>query len=283
MSDLGEILQALLADMRALRREIDGETTTNVSRAALRGRAAEIATRWRDDAMPLLSGHSGFDEGLLHGYDEQFTRLLELSLGPNRRSTYLTLLRKLDRRFRSDLVVPAFTRQVSSASTPWDEFLDNLPSGVESEYFAEAISCARDDYLRAAAVMGWCAAVDHVQRKVALVGFTQFNNASVRAAGQDKGRFKRFRKKFDVHSLSELRATVFDEDLLTVVEAMELIENNQYRRLRACLELRHQAAHPGEASITTYNLMSFFSDIVEIVLRNPMFELKHGEESTDSA
>ena len=120
--------------------------------------------------------------------------------------------------------------------------------------------------------MGWCACIDHVQKKVAAVGFGEFSRTSERIANQTKGRFKKYNKKFAVDSLAELRSQVFDEDLLTVVEGMGLIDNNQFRRLRACLDMRNQAAHPGEAPITPYNLMSFFSDIVEIVLKSEQFK-----------
>jgi len=50
---------------------------------------------------------------------------------------------------------------------------------------------------------------------------------------------------------------------------MQLIDNNQHTRLHSCFELRSQCSHPGEAPITEYNLLSFFSDINEIVFKNP--------------
>jgi len=37
--------------------------------------------------------------------------------------------------------------------------------------------------------------------------------------------------------------------------------------------MRNQSAHPGDAPITPYNLMSFFSDIQQIVLENSKFQL----------
>jgi hypothetical protein len=52
---------------------------------------------------------------------------------------------------------------------------------------------------------------------------------------------------------------------------MQVIDANQHARLRSCFELRNHSAHPGEAPVTDYNLLSFFSDIIEIVLKNPKF------------
>ena len=91
-------------------------------------------------------------------------------------------------------------------------------------------------------------------------------------AGQQKGRFKRFTSPQSVSSLSELRE-VFDTVVLWVIEGMGMIDSNQHTRLRSCFDLRCQCAHPGEAPLTEYNLMSFFSDLNEIVLHNLMFQV----------
>jgi hypothetical protein len=37
--------------------------------------------------------------------------------------------------------------------------------------------------------------------------------------------------------------------------------------------MRCHGAHPGNAPITPYNLMSFFSDLDQIVFMNPTFKL----------
>jgi len=69
---------------------------------------------------------------------------------------------------------------------------------------------------------------------------------------------------------------VFDRDLLWILEGMGLIDSNQHTRLLSCFDLRNHSAHPGEAPVTAYNLLSFFSDVIEIVLRNPKFAPPYG-------
>ncbi len=49
---------------------------------------------------------------------------------------------------------------------------------------------------------------------------------------------------------------------------------NLHTRLRSCYDLRTQSAHPGDAPVTEYNLLSFFSDLNEIVFRNPAFGIE---------
>lgn len=77
-----------------------------------------------------------------------------------------------------------------------------------------------------------------------------------------------------IQSISEMRSTVFDSDLLWVLEGMQLIDANQRTRLASCFDMRCHSGHPGEAPITKYNVLSCFSDVVEIVLANPTFEIK---------
>jgi hypothetical protein len=75
-----------------------------------------------------------------------------------------------------------------------------------------------------------------------------------------------------ISSLSEIRE-VFDNDILWIIEGMGLIDSNQHARLKGCFDMRCHSAHPGEAPITRYNILSFFSDIIEIVLANEKFQL----------
>jgi hypothetical protein len=105
------------------------------------------------------------------------------------------------------------------------------------------------------------------------LGFDEFNKKSEEMKNINEGRFKRFKKSFNIHSLSELRATVFDNDLLWVLEYWGLIDSNQHDRLSACFTLRNNSAHPGEAPITEENLASFYSDLKNIVFDNPKFKL----------
>jgi len=91
-------------------------------------------------------------------------------------------------------------------------------------------------------------------------------------AGKTTGRFKFFTKKQAIQSRSELQ-TVFDTDLLWVLEYLQLIDNNQHQRLRHCFEFRNNSAHPGLAPIKGPNLYSFYSDISEIILKNEKFQL----------
>jgi hypothetical protein len=92
-------------------------------------------------------------------------------------------------------------------------------------------------------------------------------------ASQNQGRFKRFNSPQNINSISELRE-VFDTVILWIIEGMLLIDSNQHTRLKGCFDLRCQCAHPGDAPVTEFNLLSYFSDLNEIILRNQKFQIK---------
>ena len=150
------------------------------------------------------------------------------------------------------------------------EYLDKLDSD-ENEYLNEAIGCYRHGYLKAAIVLGWCATIDRIHKKIEAISFEQFNSKALELKNQKDGRFRRFNKSYNINSISELRE-VFDSDLLWVIEGMGLIDINQHTRLSSCFDMRCHSGHPGEAPITKYNTVSFFSDIFEIVLVNDIFK-----------
>jgi hypothetical protein len=193
---------------------------------------------------------------LLLSYSENFQKLIRLSGPSNLRTRYITVLNDVTRKFRTHFVLPVQT----SPATPTSQLqtlLASVTNANQSEYLKEAIECSRYKLYRAAAMLGWSAAIDQIHRAIEKVGFPKFNIASSAMASQTKGRFKKFNQVQNVSSLSELRE-VFDNIVLWILEGMQLIDSNQHTRLHSCFELRCQCSHPGEAPVTEYNLLSFF-------------------------
>ena len=83
----------------------------------------------------------------------------------------------------------------------FQSFVTALKDPEVGAYFQEAIDCAKNGFVRAAAVMAWCAAIDRVHRKIEQVGFSTFNVTSAQMASQQKGRFKRFNQIQNVASV----------------------------------------------------------------------------------
>ena len=255
--------------LQSARRELKASDGDRVSRQSQRSQVELLVTDWYGSVAPALVA-DGIDSDVVDGYDKSFKELLRLCSGSgNRRATYLRELDSILKSFRDDIIVPLQTRPPIAKSLV-AEVLADLSDPEENEYLREAAAAAAAGLFRAAAVLGWCAAIDRVHRRIEDLGFAKFNVESAEMATVTKGRYKRFNQTQNVHSLAEIRE-VFDTVILWVLEGMGLIDTNEHARLRGCFELRSQCAHPGNAPVTEYNLLSFFSDINEIVFKNPKF------------
>lgn len=267
-------LKDFLAQIKEFRREVKAVRSATIGQAQTRNRAEAIGSHWCGVICPQLKAAGAFEPALLEKYTNEFSRLIKLSAPSNLKSSYLAVMDTVTKDFRKNFILPVQQGRVVLAPqrSAFDAFLAKIAPSEEGDYFVEALSCARAGYFRAATVMGWCTAIDRIHRKVEEIGFVSFNITSARMASETSGRFKKFNQTQNVNSLSELRG-VFDNVVLWILEGMGLIDSNQHTRLRSCFDMRCQAAHPGEAPSTEYNLLSFFSDIDQIVLSNSRFAL----------
>ena len=268
-----ENLKEFLKDLKALRKDVKNENVKQIAKKDLRSRAEHFGSKWFTELSGPLSQDHGVSEELLAKYSDGCGRLMALSSPNNLKTSYLQVLDALIKPFRNDLILAV---QKSNSTSPslglLHRILGDLPDPHENEYLKEAVSCAQHGFFRAAIILGWCATIDRIHRRIENIGFSKFNVTSAQMASQQKGRFKRFSSHQNVNSMSELRE-VFDTVVLWVIEGMGLIDSNQHTRLRSCFDMRCQCAHPGEAPITEFNLMSFFSDVNEIVLKHPKFQV----------
>ncbi len=259
-----EKLETLEARLRRLRGEVKKLTVKQVGRKALRAEADALADFWVEQLRSPVEHKFKVSPDVVSEYAEGFKRLHVLSRPNNLVTSYVSCINGLLKDFKNDLVLPVQQSPGVSEREQLRALIDQIPEEDVSEYLAEA------GYLRAAIVLGWCAAIDRVQRKLLSTGLDKFNRASADMKKQASGRFKRFNKQFAVTTLSELQE-IFDNDLLWVLEGMGLIDSNQGDRLHSLFEYRNQSAHPGSAPIGEVHVIAFFSDLVEIVLTGPAF------------
>lgn len=265
-------LQAFLARAKVLKSDVGKEAGPFISKQALRKAAEDLATDWFQSLTPRLATQSGPSAEVIEKYSASFARLLKLSNSNNRKTSYAEVLATVLKAFHDDLILPVQMRpKLAKEVSLLAKLFENLPES-EDLYIKEAVACASHGLYRGAAVLGWCAAIDRVHRAIETIGFARFNSTSHTMKSATSGRFKRFNKSMDVQTISDLRE-VFDTDVLWILEGMQIIDSNQHTRLRSCFELRCQCAHPGEAPVTEYNLLSSFSDINEIVLKNTKFSI----------
>ncbi|MGR3302179.1 MAG: hypothetical protein ACUZ8I_06715 [Candidatus Scalindua sp.] len=264
-------LEDILKRLKSLRKTINNDEAIFVSKKIYTTEAHSISLLWFDEVSSKLENENILSEDLVQTYGDHFKRLLHLSSGKNRKKAYQDIFKKIITPFNKELLIPVKTT-IKPQKTTFNNIIQSLQDKEEDDYVKEAIACANANLLRAAVVMGWCATVNRIHKKIEQLEFVKFNVMSASLASKIKGRFKRFNKTFNVNSINEIRE-VFDTDILWIIEGMELIDSNQHTRLKSCFDMRCHSSHPGEAPITEYNLMSFFSDIDQIVLSNNKFSL----------
>lgn len=257
--------------LRALKAEVTALDGERIGRQGTRSQAETLANTWVEDLRSPLEHKFGIDQSVIADMSEQMKRLHVLSRPNNRRTSYLDVLNSALKNFKNRFVLP-IQQAAFEVESPFDlaKLIDGLTDADESDYLSEAIACANQGHRRAAIVMGWCTAVDRIQRKIQALGLDAFNAASAKVKAQTTGKNKTWNKQFNLASLGDLQA-VFDRDLIVVVEALELIDSNQANRLRVDFEYRNQSAHPGLAPIEDAHLVAFFSDICNIVLLSDKF------------
>jgi len=267
-------LRAFEGDLRQLRKDVKAIKIKTVNSKALREQAEALATRWVEELRSPLEHKFKIDSTTIQEISEVMKRLHVLSRPSNLKTSYVQTLDTALDGFKDKLILPI--QQMSMAvESAFD--LEKLVSGLsdadESEYLKEAIDCANSGFRKAAIVMGWCAAIDRIQKKIQVAGFAAFSNASTQMKQQTSGKHKRFTKEFKITTLGELQA-VFDSDLIRVCEGVQLLDSNEADRLIDMdFQWRNHSAHPGNAPIEDAHLVAFFTDINNIILTNPKFAL----------
>lgn len=265
-----KLLDAYCKELDGFIADIKKNAASKLSQSK-RNEAEKLSNFWFDNFSNKIV-HPDILKDDLTSINNAFGEILILCRKPNRTSSFLAKFEVIYPIIFNNVFLKIRKNPVHSIQiVNFEEYLGKLDSD-ENEYLKEAIACCNSGFLKASIVLGWCATIDKIHKKIESIGFNQFNVTSLNMKNQTNGRFKRFNSSQNISSLSELRG-VFDSDLLWIIEGMGLIDINQHTRLSSCFEMRCHSGHPGEAPITKYNTVSFFSDIFEIVLVNNNFSL----------
>lgn len=227
---------------------------------------------WSDKIYPKLENVLKIEKAILDKYHGGFQKLFKLIKSRNRKSSYLEAIKELLSKFHEELVQPTiFYFPEAGNIKELIVLLEDIPYPDQKNYLDEAIRCANADCLRGSIVLGWSAVMHHIHCKIEEIGFKKFND-QMEELKKKRGRFKSFSGFAPIESMNDIRETP-DRLILVVLDGMYLIDPNEKRRLENCLDMRIHASHPGDAPIKFPNLVSFYSDLAEIVFKNPKFEI----------
>lgn len=223
---------------------------------------------WFDERLNLLN--LGIDEEILKKYDRGFEQLLKLSLSKSRIKSYKKTIDEIISLLTRELIVTITRLQILPQHM---HELDDILSDVDinkTKYLAKAVESAHFSHHESSVILGWRAAINMIHKTIAILGFDMFNKKCAKLK-EARGRYKRFAKKYTAVNFADLQQ-VCDGDLLWIIDYWGLIDSNQHARLEICKTMRNNSSHPGEAEISSENLLSFFSDLTTIVFSNSTFQ-----------
>lgn len=127
----------------------------------------------------------------------------------------------------------------------------------ERRFLAEAVACVQAEAKRAAIVMTWLLAIDHLQEYVLRNKLTDFNTALGRRSGTTN---LRITTKDD---FADLKESVFIE----VAKSANVISKDVRKILDEKLGIRNSCAHPSDIEIHDSKVQNFIEDLVDNVIR----------------
>lgn len=159
-----------------LKRELRQLETNTVSRQAHRKAAESIANKWVEELRSPLEHKYKLDKKVIDTTSELTKQLHVLSRPNNLKSSYLKCLDSISRGFDDKFILPlqSFVEEIG-AIPQLRSILEGLEDQDLTDYFADAIACAESGYYKASIVLGWCGAIDVMQKKVLGEGFLAFN------------------------------------------------------------------------------------------------------------
>lgn len=162
-----------------------------------------------------------------------------------------TVSRELDKKYGINPTVVAISQILSALP-------EKIPDIAERAFLFEALSCYRVKAYRAAIIMVWNLAYDHIVRWILI--------DARRLQALNDGIARRFPKKQLVVSGYDDLDDLKESELIEACKTSGLLNKNTCAILRDKLVKRNTAAHPSRVSVTQHQADDAISDLVENVV-----------------
>lgn len=233
----------------------------------------KLGKTWLTSISTDVRAGGKIDESILNEVDSGMEKLYSNSDASPRTSSYLVLLRSLNKKIQSDILIPIIKAGRSTPSLvsglKTKIFSLNL-SDDEKTYYDEAFRAAESECYKAAIVMIWCGAISRIQTKIYKEGLTRFNSSSITAKGVNTGLLKHFNKEFNLQHQTEL-PFIADRDLILVVSCMVALETGNTEALLNALETRNNCGHPSGYKVEEIHFLHFGTEVFNLILNNSKF------------
>lgn len=169
---------------------------------------------------------------------------------------------KLQRHMREALSRKLGTETITTQTSATLRGLEQkLPAGANKEFLKEAIDCFEVGANRAAIVMTWILAMDHLFAHILAHKLIDFNAA----LSKDKG--VKFDEVVQRDHFTEIKETKFIE----LCRAAGIISNDVRKILDQKLGTRNSCAHPSGVTFNKSKVIDFIEDLVDnVILKFPV-------------
>jgi hypothetical protein len=135
-----------------------------------------------------------------------------------------------------------------------------LPAGANKEFLKEAIDCFEVGANRAAIVMTWILAMDHLFAHILAHKLTDFNAA----LSKDKG------VKIDAITQRDDFTGIKETKFIELCRAAGIVSNDVRKILDQKLGTRNSCAHPSGVTINKSKVIDFIEDLIDnVILKFP--------------
>lgn len=141
-------------------------------------------------------------------------------------------------------------------STQLTDLIQQITNSNEKSFLVEAINCYRVEAYRAAIVMTWSLAIDHLQNYIFGNKLSEFNGEL--AKNPDR-KISKIIKYDDFSDLSESK-------FIEIARASAIISNDVRKILDEKLGIRNSAAHPSGITFSGHKATEFILDLVSNIL-----------------
>lgn len=159
--------------------------------------------------------------------------------------------RALDKKYGGDPATSAVAKSLADLPS-------RIPDIAERDFLTEALNCYRVRAYRAAIIMAWNLAFDHLSRWV-------ISDVS-RLAAMNAGIASKYPKKNLTLTRQEDADELKESEFIEAARAGKLLDKNMAQILREKLGRRNMAAHPSRVNISQHSADDMITDLVTNVI-----------------
>lgn len=158
---------------------------------------------------------------------------------------------ELDKKLREDPTIAAISKLLSDLPS-------KIPDLAERDFLEEAFKCYRVQAYRAAIVMVWNLAMDHL--------ITWVHTDPNRLSTFNSALATKYPKKQLSITVREQFAELTEREIIETCRTARLFDKNTFQILDAKLARRNMAAHPSNVKVTQHQADDAISDLVNNVI-----------------